>query len=269
MRIAARDASGRVARLDIEGLAPAEISGQDLRVAVGRALGWQRIRSTAFDITRVGNGYRFDGRGAGHGVGLCVIGSARLAAEGETAEKILQKYFPGLRIGGAVAADTGDGGERAALDAMISRARGDLARTLGVPTPSNTVLRIHATADEYERAVGRPWFTLGTMLDGELHLMPLADLRERGVLERTIRRELVRAMVDPVLASRPLWVRDGAAVYYADPRDGRAPDGRIVCPDDRDLAHPLSMGALATAYAQARACFMRQVAAGKSWRDVK
>jgi len=66
-----------------------------------------------------------------------------------------------------------------------------------------------------------------------------------------------------------LWVRDGAAVYYADPRDRQAPQGRVTCPDDGDLAHPLSMGALATAYAQARACFVRQIAAGRSWRDVK
>ena len=106
-------------------------------------------------------------------------------------------------------------------------------------------------------------------MNGELHLLPLAALRERGVLERTIRRELVRAMIDRELATRPLWVRDGAAVYYADPRDRQSPRGRVTCPDDRDLAHPLSMGALATAYAQARACFVRQIGAGKTWREVK
>jgi hypothetical protein len=72
-----------------------------------------------------------------------------------------------------------------------------------------------------------------------------------------------------VLASRPLWVRDGAAVYYADPGNRQPPRGRVACPDERDLAHPLSLGSLATAYAQARACFVRQIAAGRSWRDVK
>src|SRR5207237_9957281 len=41
MRIASRNNSGRVARLSLEGLMPSAISGQDLRVVVGRTLGWQ------------------------------------------------------------------------------------------------------------------------------------------------------------------------------------------------------------------------------------
>ena len=35
---------------------------------------------------------RFSGHGSGHGVGLCVIGSARLGAEGRSAAQILAKY---------------------------------------------------------------------------------------------------------------------------------------------------------------------------------
>ena len=290
VRIVTRDASGRVARLGLDGLTPPEISGQDLRVAVGRTLGWQHIRSTAFDLTRESRGYRLNGRGSGHGVGLCVIGSAHLAAEGESAEQILNEYFPGLQIAAApsmaaaarLIARNGppahtnillslpdeDEGNGAALAEMIERSRDDLARTLGVEPPSKIVLRVHATTDSFERATGRSWFTTGAFLDGELHLLPLAALRERGVLERTIRRELVHAIVDGELAHRPRWVREGAALYFADPRDG-ATDGRMECPEDRDLASPVSMGSLAAAYARARACFARQIAAGRSWRDVK
>jgi stage II sporulation protein D len=98
MRIVARTRSGRVARLRLEGLQPEEISGQDLRLAVGRTLGWQFIKSTAFDLRRHGAAYRFSGHGSGHGVGLCVIGSVRLAEQGKTAEAILRRYFPGLRL---------------------------------------------------------------------------------------------------------------------------------------------------------------------------
>ena len=54
VRIASRNASGRVARLTLEGLRPDRISGQDLRVVVGRTLGWQHIKSTAFDLRRRG-----------------------------------------------------------------------------------------------------------------------------------------------------------------------------------------------------------------------
>jgi stage II sporulation protein D len=98
IRVAARNASGRVARMRISGLKPDQISGQALRVAVGRSLGWQFIKSAVFDIRKIGHRYEFTGRGSGHGVGLCVIGSAKLAAEGKTAADILGRYFPGLAI---------------------------------------------------------------------------------------------------------------------------------------------------------------------------
>lgn len=98
MRIVARNSSGRVARLRLEGLTPSEISGQDLRMIVGRTLGWQHIKSAAFEVRWGSRGYRFEGTGSGHGVGLCVIGSTNLAARGTSAESILQKYFPGTVI---------------------------------------------------------------------------------------------------------------------------------------------------------------------------
>jgi len=99
LRVTAHDVSGRVARLRVDGFTPNEISGQDLRVVVGRILGWQHIKSTAFELERIGDRYKFSGHGSGHGVGLCVIGSVKLAAAGQSASQILQRYFPGLEIG--------------------------------------------------------------------------------------------------------------------------------------------------------------------------
>ncbi len=98
VRIAARNASGRVSRLALDGLKPDQISGQDFRVAVGRTLGWQHVKSTAFELRVKDGSYRFSGHGSGHGVGMCVIGSARLAEKGVSAEDILARYFPGLEI---------------------------------------------------------------------------------------------------------------------------------------------------------------------------
>src|SRR6185436_578805 len=105
-RVLTRDVSGRAARLRLAGMMPEEISGQDLRAVVGRTLGWQHIKSAAFELERSGDRYRFEGRGYGHGVGMCVIGSVNMAAAGRSATEILNKYFPGLDIGvpGAVAA---------------------------------------------------------------------------------------------------------------------------------------------------------------------
>ena len=254
--IVARDGSGRVARLRLDGLEPAEISGQDLRVVVGRTLGWQHILSAAFEVRHVGNAYQFNGRGSGHGVGLCVIGSVGLAAAGRNAADILDRYFPGLEIGSpefarpgerarcprhleraaSSAAGTGDttaaavpevlvslpdedAGEQGRIVDLTRRARDELARTLEAAAPARVTLRFHPTTDSYERATGQAWFTAGAIANGELHLLPLTTLRDRGVLERTIRHELVRVMTDQTLAGRPLWVREGAAVYFADPRE--------------------------------------------------
>jgi len=150
-------------------------------------------------------------------------------------------------------------------------------RTLGVTAPQ-VRLRFHPTTDDYERATGRAWFTSGAIVNNELHLLPLAVLRDRGVLQRTIRHELVHAMADSALGTRAAWVREGAAIYFAgepvipgEPRQRPAfkPEPRASCPDDNELQHPVSVGALSNAYARARACFAKQIQAGRTWREVR
>ena len=322
VRIVARHASGRVARLRVDGLTPAELSGQDLRVVVGRTLGWQHIMSTAFEVRRVGNAYRFSGHGSGHGVGLCVIGSVGLAAAGKNAAEILGRYFPGLEVGWprpsvttsapeasnsrnarpggsggfAAAAELSevfvslpdeDEGEQGRIVDVTRRSRDELARALRAAAPARVTLRFHPTTDSYERATGQAWFTSGAVVGGDRHLLPLATLRDRGVLERTIRHQLVHVMTDAALGGRPVWVREGAAIYFADlgtpapggtldrpvpPQPDRPafrPQPRGSCPADAELLRPVSVGALSTAHARARACFARQIAAGRAWRDVK
>jgi len=286
-RVVARSGSGRVARIRLDGLRPYEISGQDLRVAVGRTLGWQHIKSTAFDVRRAGDRFRFTGHGSGHGVGLCVIGSARLAERGQTPEAILAHYFPGLPISGvsglsgisgvrhlpdpviSLTLPDEDEGERTAIARRALGARDEIAKVLGVAPPTTITLRFHPTVDDYARATTQPWFTSGAIVDGELHLPPLAELRDRGVLDRAMRHELVHLMTDGLLATRPLWVREGAALYFSN-RDAAPPAAvRAPCPGDNELRRPVSAGALTSAYARARACFARQIEQGRDWRNVR
>jgi stage II sporulation protein D len=323
LRVLSRNGSGRVARLSVAGFMPEEISGQDLRAVVGRTLGWQYLKSAAFELERSGDRYHFDGHGYGHGVGLCVIGSVNLALAGRTATEILNRYFPGLEIGipgdtltalarasrgpatsppsptspagrspappafapaGAVALalPDEDEGERDAIVRLTGQARDDMARALGVSAPLRVTLRVHPTTASYERATSQPWFTSGAVVRGELHLLPLAVLRERGVLERTLRHELVHLMADPALGDRPAWVREGAALYFAGGRttpsgqDSAASAPVLVptrpsgpCPSDAELLQPVSGGALSNAFASALGCFARQIEGGKSWRTVK
>jgi SpoIID/LytB domain protein len=312
VRIASRTGSRRVAQLELTGLSPREISGQDLRVAIGRTLGWQHIKSTAFDLRRQGDYYRFSGHGSGHGVGMCVIGSAKLAEQGRSADEILARYYPGLPIGRpgggpvtttaaatpergrretaaapkpadanpppvaepaakpsiALALPDEDEGGHAVIETQAFAARDELAAVLGV-TPPRVVLRFHATTDEFELATGRPWFSSTAAFNNELHLIPVMALRERGVLEQTIRRGLVHLMVDVPLKDRPAWVREGASLYYSDPKPASPAQGRPQCPTDIELIQPVSAGALSNALARAKACFARQIGSGRSWRDVR
>ena len=354
LRVQSRNESGRVAQLRLDGLSPGQISGQDLRVVVGRTLGWQHIRSTTFDVRRTAAGYLFSGRGSGHGVGLCVIGSARLGARGQSASGILARYFPGTtiaplsasfvaaiepnvaapppgpsgdpRIGAplprppitspppptaiapppptAIAVPrsaaiapparrastsapavaevllslpSGDEGERDVLHDLALRARDQLAAELGAATPLRITLRLHPTVESYQLATGQPWYTAGATLDTDIHLVPLTVLRERGLLERTIRRELVHVLTRSALSRRPLWVREGVATYFAgegivpgeQARRVVVPGVKMSCPDDRDLLQPASPGALSNAYARAAACVDRQIAAGKKWSEIR
>lgn len=92
--IESRNVSGRVARLRLDGLEPAVITGAQFRTAIGPTT----LRSTAFALERTVGGFRFTGRGFGHGVGMCVIGAGRRAARGENLQSILGHYYPGLQL---------------------------------------------------------------------------------------------------------------------------------------------------------------------------
>ncbi len=67
------------------------LRGEELR----RAVGYQVIRSTQFEIDSVGREVLLSGRGAGHAVGLCQWGTKELAELGYSFHSILYYYFPG------------------------------------------------------------------------------------------------------------------------------------------------------------------------------
>jgi hypothetical protein len=161
----------------------------------------------------------------------------------------------------------GAAGERNALVALVGQERDALARTLELDPPP-VRLRFHESNDSYEHATGQPWFTLSAVTKDGIELAPLPLLRERGMLERVVRRQLVRVMVDPILPVRPAWIREGAAAHFADPASTPA-TGRPACPQDSELQKPLSIGAFGDALAGARACFERQISGGRDWRRVR
>src|SRR5262249_32203909 len=93
-----RDATGRAEALTIEGARRRLVRGWDFKLIVGRALGWQMIKSSRFEVSRVGDDFIFRGSGFGHGLGLCQEGAHVAARRGMDYRQILNHYFPGTRL---------------------------------------------------------------------------------------------------------------------------------------------------------------------------
>jgi stage II sporulation protein D len=96
--VSKRDATGRAERVVIEGERHRELRGWEFKVIVGRALGWNLIKSTRFEVRRVGTAFVFKGSGFGHGLGLCQEGAHVMAEQAVDFRRILSFYFPRTRI---------------------------------------------------------------------------------------------------------------------------------------------------------------------------
>jgi len=93
-----RGVSGRVIQVKIVGSRGTfTLNGFKIRTALG-------IRENLFTIERQvdpGGGVRaftFAGKGWGHGVGLCQVGAYGMALRGETFDRILAHYYPGIAL---------------------------------------------------------------------------------------------------------------------------------------------------------------------------
>ena len=63
------------------------------------------LRSTFFSVTVSGDSVILDGRGYGHGVGLCQEGAMAMASKGFTYRQIIGFYYTGVRIGTILLSD--------------------------------------------------------------------------------------------------------------------------------------------------------------------
>lgn len=96
--VVGRDGSGRAETISIEGQRTRLVKGEDFRAIVSRHFGARAVRSTLFEVRREGREFVFEGRGFGHGVGLCQRGAlARLRAGAEPVD-VLTRYYPGTTL---------------------------------------------------------------------------------------------------------------------------------------------------------------------------
>lgn len=97
LRPVKRGPSGRIFELEIEGTKSTVTIGKELEIR--RTLSESHLFSSAFVIEKAQDGFTLKGAGWGHGVGLCQIGAAVMAAKGYTYREILQHYYPGTNLG--------------------------------------------------------------------------------------------------------------------------------------------------------------------------
>lgn len=101
LRPVSLDSSGRWLEVELRGpTGSARVRFEEVR----RALGADKLLSSAIELTvpragdELANSLRFEGRGRGHGVGLCQAAARDCASAGWSAERILTHFYPGARV---------------------------------------------------------------------------------------------------------------------------------------------------------------------------
>jgi stage II sporulation protein D len=231
VRVAQRSSSHRALRVVFTGASgeTTVVSASALRFGIGRALGWDRVRSDLYGLGVRNGELVFDGRGHGHGVGLCQEGAAEMAAEGKSARDILAFYFPGTDV--RILRED-DGWLETRLGALTLSATRPL-------TPERKTALVQAWSDAQKRFPPRrtlapeiifapstevfrqlttqPGWVLASTRGGVIVLQPEDVLHTHGQdASVTLLHEMLHVLVEAETTERtPLWLREGLVEVLA------------------------------------------------------
>jgi stage II sporulation protein D len=208
---------------------PVAVSGSSFRFAVGRALGWNTLRSDRYQVGSAGGRFVFEGSGAGHGVGLCQRGAEQMGLAGRSYVDILAFYYPSTavgrtargwswtRIGGeSISVLTTRPDQDAAVLAEAERLLEGVGRQVRRPPPRAIEIRVYPDVETFRNATAEPGSVAAYTEGRTIHLQPPAILRRRGVFERTLYHELLHvAIEEQTLPELPLWFREGLAGFLS------------------------------------------------------
>jgi len=230
VRVVRRTDEGRVLRLEVAGSGGGMVvTASSLRFALNRALGWNRLRSDWYTVSLRSGVLRFDGRGYGHGVGLCQAGATEMAAEGRSAEDILRFYFPGTRLGVTEKGGTWWTRQKAGWTLWSTADSAELAkygdeawakaRALYPPRAQSVEPQVWAmpTTELFRQSTSEPGWMLASTQGSRVFLQPEDVLRRGGREQATLLHEFLHVLVESEASPQtPLWLREGIAEALAD-----------------------------------------------------
>ncbi|HVP55766.1 MAG TPA: SpoIID/LytB domain-containing protein [Candidatus Eisenbacteria bacterium] len=263
-----RTSSGRVEFLKVTGSSTITVPGLTFRLAIGRNLGWDRLKSNWYEVRVEGDRIVFHGRGSGHGVGLCQVGAEVMGEEGHSYREILSFYYPGTRV--AVSAQGTQWQQLANEDVVLFTTRPDRDRKLlplatsmmheaeestGLLYSGAAKIKVYATVAAFRDATGEPGWVAASTRGDTIRLQPSDVLRDAGTLESTLRHELLHMLVESrAKPGTPLWFREGLVLFLAQPNKAGDVNGSIadLTAVDKALRNPASEQAMRQAYAEAQ-----------------
>ena len=198
-----------------------------------------------------------------------------MAERGYSFRQILAKYFPGTSLGPQT--DAANVGERRSSHFHVNFPASDAKgaeRVINLLESSRNVLThrlssagiefqfpeveifINKTTGDFVGRTGMPAWAAAATRNNRIELQPLSVLKRRGILETTLRHELVHVVIDTVGGKQtPRWLAEGLALYVAGEgklleRHARGP---TISLDDleRKLATAKSADEMKSAYAAA------------------
>ena len=292
LTVAKRDQTGRAELVSIVGSQKRVINGWDFKLIVGRALGWNVLKSSRFTVSRSGSDFVFRGTGFGHGLGLCQEGAHEMAQRGYNYMQILAKYFPGTGVGPQTkpmnrvksahftvsSLEKLDPREAQQILSLLEANRGVLARrlsTAGVEFqfPEVELFINRTTGDFVGRTQMPPWAAAATRRN-RIELQPISLLKRRGILETTLRHELVHVVIEALGGNQtPRWLAEGLALHLAGEGKLLEQKGPLMAP--KELEHRLTnvktaaemKDAYAAAYRTVRE-LIRMEGENKLWKRV-
>lgn len=233
--ISARSESGRVERLLVNNH---PMSATDFRLAIGRTLGWDKLRSDLYQEEDRGDRITFRGRGQGHGVGLCQAGAESMGEQGHSYREILGFYYPDTTIGinaqglfweklpgESLDLVTTNRGDALVLLPAAERALRFAREHTGWDLNTRPQVKVYPTMAVYRDATGEPGWVAASTLGSVIRLQPISTLERTHSLDSTLRHEFLHLVIESEARSQtPLWLREGLAIYLSNPDAAKPAD---------------------------------------------